>query len=70
MQFENPNNLRQQIDEILKEHKEHIKKSEWAGLPELTNKGGNLCSASCPTQAWSAATILDALQVLSKLKED
>lgn len=33
----------------------------WAGLPELTNREGAPCEDSCPTQAWSAATVLHAL---------
>jgi len=39
----------------------HLKTATYAGLPELTHPNGAYCSDSCPTQAWSAATILDAL---------
>lgn len=53
-----------QIQHILSKHYEHIKTSDWRGLPELTNKDGAFCAGSCPTQAWSVATILE---VTSKL---
>ena len=39
----------------------YILKDKWSGLPELTNKDGALCEASCPTQAKSIATLIEAL---------
>lgn len=42
-------------------HRQHIEATPWAGLPELTNKDGELCNDSCRTQAWSSATLLDLL---------
>jgi len=48
-------------------HKEHILDtaiSPFAGLPELTNANGSVCPGSCPTQAWSMATILEAVNDL------
>ena len=45
----------------------HIRNDPWAGLPELTNKDGAFCHDSCPTQAWSASTILDVLEEISEL---
>lgn len=38
-----------------------IHESPWQGLPELTNAHGAECYYSCPSQAWSSATALDAL---------
>ena len=43
----------------------YIQKDKWSGLPELTNKDGSYCEGSCPTQAWSIATLIEALDELS-----
>lgn len=46
-------------------HQKHIvRESRWEGLPELTNSNGKPCADSCTTQAWSIATILDAVKDL------
>ncbi|KAF2842970.1 glycoside hydrolase family 133 protein [Patellaria atrata CBS 101060] len=39
-----------------------IKDSPWAGLTELTNKNGELCRDSSPTQSWSASCLIDVYQ--------
>ncbi|KAH7072927.1 glucanotransferase domain of glycogen debranching enzyme-domain-containing protein [Paraphoma chrysanthemicola] len=39
-----------------------IRESPWAGLTELTQKNGDFCGDSCPTQAWSASCIIDLFQ--------
>ncbi|KZT43121.1 glycoside hydrolase family 13 protein [Sistotremastrum suecicum HHB10207 ss-3] len=44
----------------------HLKRDAWAGLPELTNREGAFCYDSCPTQAWSASTLLDFLEEVHK----
>ncbi|CAR27542.1 hypothetical protein ZYGR_0N00230 [Zygosaccharomyces rouxii] len=36
-----------------------IAESPWAGITELTNKDGEFCGDSSPTQAWSTACLLD-----------
>ena len=36
----------------------------YCGLPELTNANGIFCGGSCPTQAWSAATMIELLNDL------
>lgn len=53
-----------EIQNILSKHYAHIKTSTWKGLPELTNKDGAFCAGSCPTQAWSIATILEVNKIL------
>ncbi|GMM31571.1 bifunctional 4-alpha-glucanotransferase/amylo-alpha-1,6-glucosidase [Martiniozyma asiatica (nom. inval.)] len=51
----------QMIWKRLEKHKEWIEESVWSGLTELTNKDGELCGDSSPTQAWSASCLLDVL---------
>lgn len=36
-----------------------IKTTAWRGITELTQGGGDICWDSCPTQAWSSATMID-----------
>ncbi|XP_028161356.1 glycogen debranching enzyme isoform X1 [Ostrinia furnacalis] len=45
-------------------HLAELRASPWRGLPELTNAGGAYCADSCRTQAWSSATVLEALHDL------
>ena len=42
-------------------HIQHLETSAWVGLPEICNLNGSHCPDGCPTQAWSASTLLDAL---------
>ncbi|KAL5628138.1 hypothetical protein BROUX41_002886 [Berkeleyomyces rouxiae] len=49
----------QQITQRLAGCKKMIRESPWAGLAELTQKNGEYCSDSCPTQAWSASCLID-----------
>ncbi|KAI4166642.1 MAG: hypothetical protein LQ343_007878 [Gyalolechia ehrenbergii] len=49
----------QQITRRLEGCKIAIRESPWAGLPELTQKNGEFCGDSSPTQAWSAGGLLD-----------
>ena len=51
----------QQVAKRLEGCKQAIKDSPWAGLTELTNKNGEFCGDSSPTQAWSAGCIIDLL---------
>lgn len=47
------------LNDKIQPHIEWIKTSPWAGLTELTNKDGELCNDSSPTQAWSSSCLLD-----------
>ncbi|GAA93973.1 glycoside hydrolase family 13 protein [Mixia osmundae IAM 14324] len=58
---EDANETIHHIHTLLREHKQEIRRSPWAGLPELTNANGAYCHDSCRTQAWSMSTLLDVL---------
>lgn len=47
------------LNERVKGHIRWIRESPWAGITELTNKDGDLCNDSSPTQAWSTSCLLD-----------
>ncbi|KAL2017749.1 hypothetical protein VTK56DRAFT_1719 [Thermocarpiscus australiensis] len=49
----------QQVTRRLIACKEMIQRSPWAGLTELTQKDGEECPDSSPTQAWSAGCLID-----------
>jgi len=56
------------LHRILLPARQHIKNDPWAGIPELTNKDGEMCPDSCNTQAWSASTLLDFLEVVHRMQ--
>ncbi|KAL8851746.1 MAG: hypothetical protein Q9221_003356 [Calogaya cf. arnoldii] len=49
----------QQITRRLEGCKMAIRESPWAGLAELTQKNGEFCGDSSPTQCWSAGCLMD-----------
>lgn len=53
--------LAHEVYKHLLPHIKHLRESPFRGLPELTNTNGSKCEASCDTQAWSLATVLDAV---------
>lgn len=55
------------ICSILIPHYKNIINDSWRGIPELTDKNNKFCSFSCRTQAWSIATILDAIYTVREL---
>ncbi|CAG8477962.1 4253_t:CDS:10 [Cetraspora pellucida] len=65
---ENKHETIHNITRHLLRHREVIEENTWAGLPELTNANGVPCPHSCPTQAWSAATLLDLFDDIKKLE--
>nr|KMM71193.1 glycogen debranching enzyme [Coccidioides posadasii RMSCC 3488] len=50
--------ISQQITMRLERCCKSLRESTWKGLTELTNKNGEFCVDSSPTQAWSAACLL------------
>ncbi|PFH63434.1 hypothetical protein XA68_10025 [Ophiocordyceps unilateralis] len=49
----------QQVTRRLGGCKRMMRDSPWAGLTELTQRDGELCPDSSPTQAWSAGCLID-----------
>ncbi|KAI9217444.1 glucanotransferase domain of glycogen debranching enzyme-domain-containing protein [Blastocladiella britannica] len=62
-------NTLQTINSHLLPLRMHVNTSQWAGLPELTNRDGAECHGSCPTQAWSSATMLELEWAMFKQRE-
>ncbi|KAJ5213991.1 hypothetical protein N7449_001160 [Penicillium cf. viridicatum] len=56
----------QQVTRRLDGCKKALRESPWKGLPELTNKAGEYCNDSSPTQTWSAGCLLDLYYDASK----
>ena len=54
---------------LLQPHVALVQSPPWYGLPELTNANGAFCPDSCRTQAWSFATILEALHLLKEIDD-
>ncbi|GLI74527.1 bifunctional 4-alpha-glucanotransferase/amylo-alpha-1,6-glucosidase [Penicillium ochrochloron] len=57
----------QQITRRLDGCKKALRESPWKGLTELTNKNGEHCADSSPTQSWSAGCLLDLYYDAAKL---
>lgn len=51
--------LYQKLYKLLDAPRKWIFTSSWSGLTELTNKDGEFCEDSSPTQAWSSGCLLD-----------
>ncbi|KAJ5963929.1 Glycogen debranching enzyme metazoa [Penicillium vulpinum] len=49
----------QQVTRRLDGCKKALRESPWKGLTELSNKAGEHCNDSSPTQSWSAGCLLD-----------
>ena len=49
-------------NKVLAPHRAMISSGPYRGLAELTNRNGEFCRGSCPTQAWSAACLLELLE--------
>jgi glycogen debranching enzyme len=52
--------VKRYIQTYLSKYYISIHNSDWKGLPELTDENGQDCMFSCPSQAWSIASILEA----------
>jgi glycogen debranching enzyme len=57
----------QYIQTYLSKFYTSIRKTDWKGLPELTNENGKDCTFSCPSQAWSIASILEVCYEMANL---
>lgn len=69
----NPSGAEETIQYIynrLQAHRKEIELTPWAGLTELTNKNGEICGDSSPTQAWSAGTLLDVIDDIRQVSKD
>lgn len=55
---------RRMVLKRIQPHAVQLQWSDYAGLVELTNRDGSPCPDSCLTQAWSMATMLEALEML------
>lgn len=51
--------IHQLLGRRLEHHRDYLRNSPWAGLTELTQKDGEYCQDSSPSQAWSTACLLD-----------
>ncbi len=67
LNFSHDNETVRHVYSLLICHLKYIIKDDWKGLPELMNKDNTICPGSCNTQAWSIATILEALYKLHKI---
>jgi glycogen debranching enzyme len=65
--YDDKEELKRYIHSILTPHAKFIKEDNWRGLPELMNKDNSFCPGSCTTQAWSIATIIEALYELDRI---
>ena len=59
----------EEVQKRLFRYEKVLRESDWASLPELTNKGGTPCSHSCPAQAWSVGGAMETVNTLQKLLE-
>ncbi|KAF5316807.1 hypothetical protein D9619_006196 [Psilocybe cf. subviscida] len=64
---EDPKTTLHYLHKLLLAPRAHVESDPWRGLPELTNADGAFCHDSCPTQAWSASTLLDFLAAVHNL---
>ncbi|KAL8820229.1 MAG: hypothetical protein Q9223_001521 [Gallowayella weberi] len=60
----------QQITRRLEGCKVAIRESPWAGLAELTQKNGEYCGDSSPTQCWSAGCLMDLFYDAKEFAEE
>lgn len=59
------------IGKVIQNHNRWIhdfRLNPYAGLPELTNENGGYCYFGCPTQAWSASTMIELMHDLNGIK--
>ena len=58
------------MKQMLSNIRRELNENPASGLPELTNKDGQVCRFTCDTQAWSIATIMEMLYDYSQYSEE
>ncbi len=69
-QYESPAALEEKMMRLLDAHRKHLLSSPWMSIPELTDAHGEENTFSCPAQAWSIGTIIDAVYDFTKFMEE
>eukprot|EP01022_Parablepharisma_sp_SALTPOND_P008156 TRINITY_DN135298_c0_g1_i1.p1 TRINITY_DN135298_c0_g1~~TRINITY_DN135298_c0_g1_i1.p1 ORF type:complete len:1666 (-),score=190.28 TRINITY_DN135298_c0_g1_i1:86-5026(-) len=59
--------LEERVMRVLECHRKHILSSPWMSLPEITDAHNQVNPFGCPAQAWSVATVIEAIYDFTKV---